>query len=505
MNRQVNRLGDLMEQLGGGCPLEGGGPRISDVHLDSRRVGVGNLFCALPGNRDDGARFVADAASRGAVAVLTPHELDLRTVTYDMPGLHMDQWVHPDARRVAGRAAALVHGEPCRDLAVAGITGTNGKTTTAHILGQLLERAGLTPAVLGTAGHTIAGGRRIDTNHTTPDAPDLQRLFRMHRDGGGRTVVMEVSSHALSQERTTGVEFEVAIFTNLTREHLDYHGDMERYVRAKTRLFEQLGSGSAAVINIDDPAWGVMATAARRGGARIVTYSTRSRADLCVSRLRTEPEGSYFVLSGMGIEWTETVLPLRGRYNVENALAACAAALVMGASPSAIADGLATTSAAPGRLERIPTGKRGFELYVDYAHSPDALERVLAVLREGLRGKLIVVFGCGGDRDSGKRPEMGRIAGAGADVAIVTSDNPRSEDPEVIIAEVVEGVREAASRGSVECIVQRDRELAIQRAIELATAGDVVLVAGKGHETSQVIGEEVISFDDRRVAQEALS
>ncbi len=501
----MKRLGDLMEQLGGGCPPEGGGPRISDVHLDSRRVGVGNLFCALPGNRDDGARFVADAASRGAVAVLTPHELDLRTVTYDMPGLHMDQWVHPDARRIAGRAAALVHDEPCRELSVAGITGTNGKTTTAHILGHILDRAGMDTAVLGTAGHRLAGGRVLKASHTTPDAPELQRLFRMHRDAGGKTVVMEVSSHALSQERTACVEFEVAVFTNLTREHLDYHGDMDRYVRAKTRLFEQLGSDSTAVINIDDPAWGVMATAARRGGARIVTYSTRSRADLSVSGLRTGPAGSHFVLSGMGIEWTETVFPLRGRYNVENALAASAAALVMGASPSAIADGLATTSSAPGRLERIPTGDRGFELFIDYAHSPDALERVMNVLRDGLRGRLIVVFGCGGDRDAGKRPEMGRIAAGLADVAIVTSDNPRSEDPEAIIADVLVGVREGAGGSSCECIVQSDRERAIRRAIELATAGDIVLVAGKGHETGQIIGAEVVAFDDRCVAQEALS
>ena len=317
---------------------------------------------------------------------------------------------------------------------------------------------------------------------------------------------MEVSSHALVQERTAGVELAVGVFTNLSREHLDYHGDMESYERAKRLLFERLGSGATAVLNADDPAWVGMAEAARHQRARIVTFSTRSRADLRAARLRTTPEGSLLSLDGMGFTSTELRLPLRGEYNVENALAAAAAALVMGAGPSAVVEGLATTSAAPGRLEPVPTGGRGFELYVDYAHSPAALERVLRLLREELHGRprtgrLILVFGCGGDRDRGKRPAMGRIAAGLADLCVVTSDNPRSEDPRAIVDDILAGMRGAGHP----VIVELERRRAIRHAVGLAREGDVVLLAGKGHETHQTIGREVVAFDDRAVAEEALA
>ncbi|MCP3916308.1 MAG: UDP-N-acetylmuramoyl-L-alanyl-D-glutamate--2,6-diaminopimelate ligase [bacterium] len=511
------RLADLVRRLGGRCELPDAGPTIWDVHLDSRRVGVGDLFVALPGASADGAGFVSDAVARGAVAVLAPSELDLRGVPVELPGLDVVQWVHPDARRAAGLAAAAVCGEPAQHLAVCGITGTNGKTTTAHILGHLLEHSGRAPAVLGTAGHRLSGGRALEASHTTPDAPELHRLFRLHRLSGGDCVVMEASSHALLQERTAGIDFTVAVFTNLTRDHLDYHGDMPSYVRAKARLFEQLGPYSAAVLNADDPMWETMAEAAREQGARVVTYSTRSDSDLRAARLSTDLQGSRFVLDGMGIFSKEMRLPLRGRYNVENALAAAAAARLMGASPSDVSEGLATTSAAPGRLEPIPTGSRGFELYVDYAHTPDALERVLVALREDLdareadgdpsaasqnRGRLIVVFGCGGDRDAGKRPEMGHVATRLADVAIVTSDNPRGEAPERIVAQILDGVEPGAP---AEPLIEVDRRRAIQRAVEVALPGDVVLVAGKGHERGQVIQGCVVAFDDRVVAKEVLS
>jgi len=500
----VISLRELVDRLGGVCALPTRDVAVRGVQLDSRRVRTGDLFAALPGTQDDGGRYVADAVQRGAVAVLTPHELDLRAVNLSMPGLDdVCHWVHPAPRRVAGLAAALVHGEPARRLRLAGITGTNGKTTTAHILGHLLSVAGLAPAVLGTAGHRLAGGRALEASHTTPAAPDLQRLFALHVEGGGATCVMEVSSHALAQERTAGVDFDVAVFTNLTREHLDYHGDMQAYAQAKARLFSGLRPGAAAVLNLDDPAAPVMRSAAEAAGARVVTYSARQAADLSASRLRTDLVGSRLNLDGMGISTTELRLPLRGRYNVENALAAAVAARLMGAGPSTIVEGLAPTSAAPGRLEPIHTGGRGFAVYVDYAHTPDALGRVLRALGEDLKGsggRLIVVFGCGGDRDRGKRPEMGGVASRLADVAVVTSDNPRTEDPERIVRDVLAGMTDGA-----QLVVEVDRRRAIERAVGLAREGDVVLVAGKGHETDQLVGDVVLPFDDRLVAQEVLT
>ncbi len=499
-------LSDLVQKLGGSCSIAEAGASINDVKIDSRQVGVGDLFAALPGKTVDGSRYIAEAAARGAVAVLTPHELDLRTVNLDMPGLYMAQWTHPGARKIVGSAAALVHGEPARGLRIAGVTGPNGKTTTAHILGHLLDYAGMRPAVLGTAGNRLSDGVVRNSRYTTPDATELQRLFRQHREGGGETLVMEVSSHALVQDRTAGLDFGIGIFTNLTREHLDYHGDMGRYAQAKAKLFSQLGPHSAAVLNIDDPAWAAMARAAQEAGARVVTYSVRSRADLSAAQLRTGLGGTSFALDGMGIKSTELNLSLRGRYNVENALAAGAAALLMGASPSAVVEGLATTPCAPGRLEVIPTGERGFHVYVDYAHSPDALERVLKGLRHDLDeaaqgGRLIALFGCGGDRDPGKRPLMGQVVGNLADVAVVTSDNPRSEDPDEIAAAILGGMKSSRAKQ----VIEIDRKSAIEAAIGMARPGDVVLVAGKGHETRQVIGDEVVVFDDRMVAREVLA
>ena len=523
------RLDELVRRLGGSLEPEGsparrpasapgagatfarGGPEVRDVALDSRRVRCGDLFVAVPGARDDGLRHVPEALSRGAVAVLTPPGAALFPARAAVPGLEVAHWVHPDPLRACARAAAIVHGDPARGLVLAAVTGTNGKTTTVHVLGHLLRRAGLEPAVLGTAGHRLAGNQHLGASHTTPDAPELARLLRRHADAGGRSLAMEVSSHALEQQRTAGLDFDVAVFTNLTREHLDYHGDMHRYARAKARLFEGLRPGAAAVINVDDPAWRTMSAAAEGARARVVTYSTRHEADLRASRPSTDPAGTRFELDGMGIFSTDLRLPLRGRYNVENALAAAAAARLMGASPSEILEGLATTSSAPGRLEPIPSGARGFAVFVDYAHSPDALERVLVTARElvaghGATGRLIVVFGCGGDRDRGKRAPMGRAAAELADVAVVTSDNPRGEDPAAIADAVLAGFSEherAGARGA-EVRVELDRRRAIALALSLARSGDVVLVAGKGHEATQEIGGERLPFDDRAVVREVL-
>ncbi|MFN0242385.1 MAG: UDP-N-acetylmuramoyl-L-alanyl-D-glutamate--2,6-diaminopimelate ligase [Planctomycetota bacterium] len=487
--------------MGGSCsPARGDGPKITGVHLDSRLAGAGDLFAALPGTRDDGARFARDAAERGASAVLTPRALDLPSTGVSVPA----QWVHPDARRVAGVAAMRVYGEPARDMFVVGITGTNGKTTTAHLTGQLLRRAGRRPAVLGTAGNRLADDVLRPTGHTTPDAPQLQRLLRDHRELGGDCVAMETSSHALDQQRTAGLAFDVGVFTNLTRDHLDYHHDLEGYAAAKEQLFANLRPGGSAVLNADDPTSDRFAKFAERHGARVFKYSARLRGDLCASQLSTDLSGSRFVLSGMGISRTKVAIPLIGRFNVENALAAAAAALLSGASPSSVLEGLASASSAPGRLEAVDMGDVPFRVLVDYAHTEAALENVCRVLRQSLshaktrRGRLIVVFGCGGDRDTGKRAPMGRAVNEFADIAIVTSDNPRSEDPAAIAAAIEAGMQPQQA----ERVVELDRRRAIQIAIERAAPGDVVLIAGKGHETTQTIGSAVLAFDDREVAAE---
>jgi len=516
------RLVELVERLGGSLsPASlGTGPEIAGVRLDSRQVGAGELFAALPGRRDEGASHALEALRRGAAAILTPRKLMLG----DRP---LVQWVHPEARRVAGAAAALVSGAPAEALFMVGITGTNGKTTTAHLAGQLLRAAGRKPAVLGTAGNRLADGTLVAATHTTPDAPALQALLVRHREMGGDAVAMEVSSHALDQERTAGTRFDVAVFTNLTRDHLDYHVDLERYCEAKQRLFAQLKPGGAAVLHADDPASERMARVARGVGARVFTFSARSHGDLCASHVQTGLRGTQLFLHGMGISRTRLWLPLAGRYNVENALGALAAALLAGGNPARLLEGLATATSAPGRLEAVPND-RGIAVLVDYAHSEAALENVCRVVRSSLvreraavgstvpapplapragaraeaasEGRLIVVFGCGGDRDQGKRGPMGRVVNQLADVAVVTSDNPRSEDPERIIADIVTGMEPAQA----ERLVEPDRRAAIARAVALAAPGDVVLIAGKGHETTQTIGTRVHPFDDRAVAAEIL-
>jgi len=499
-------LANLVELIGG--ELRSSDPAaaqrpVTGVQLDSRRISSGDVFATLSPNSIDAARFVVDAQDRGAVAVLTPLEFDRRTVTLPV-------WSHAEPRQAVGLAAALLHGEPGSALRTCAITGTNGKTTTAHLMGQVLRKAGLAPAIIGTTGYQLADGF-VEASHTTPDAPRLQSLLARHLEAGGRSAVLEVSSHALVQERTAGLPFDVAVFTNLSREHLDYHGDMQRYADAKALLFSQLGTSSTAVVNADDPASEIMVQAALGAGARVVTFSSRSRADLRAGQLSTDLQGSRFVLEGMGIDASALRSPLRGRYNVENALAAAAASRVLGASPVDVLTGLATTSPAPGRLEPVPTGERGFSLFVDFAHSPDALQHVLSCLREGLevqsergqrRGRLILVFGCGGERDAGKRPIMGRVAAEFADVAIVTSDNPRGEDPDQILDEILSGMPRPAAR--FEHIVEGDRRCAIKRAVEVARPGDVVLLAGKGHESTQSVGDRVLAFDDREVAMEVL-
>ncbi len=535
------RLTELARILGGSLSsVRDDGPQITGVQLDSRRVGPGDLFSALAGTRDDGRRYVDEALRRGASAVLTADA----QLAAGLPGV--PAWLHPQARRATGEAAHRVLGEPARRLFVAAVTGTNGKTTTAHLTAQLLAAGGLRSGVLGTAGNRLADGRLEPATHTTPDATELARILARHVELGGQAIAMEASSHALDQERLAGLKVQAAQFTNLTRDHLDYHGDMESYFRAKARLFESLEPGAFAILNAADPALARLATLAEERGAQVVRYrvtsnSAGSQGDLHASSLVTDDSGTRLVLHGMGISRCEVRVPLTGRFNIENALCASACALLSGASPAAIVAGLATVSPAPGRLERVFDPRGGRLVYVDYAHTEDALANVCRALRESLAnraqqpldtpfanphkstrstpsdrasgtgtrgtdhaasgGRLIVVFGCGGDRDRGKRAPMGRVVNELADIAVLTSDNPRSEDPERIIAEVLAGMVPARA----ERFVAVDRRDAIRQALACARKGDIVLIAGKGHESTQTTGNTVMDFDDRKVAAELLA
>jgi UDP-N-acetylmuramoyl-L-alanyl-D-glutamate--2,6-diaminopimelate ligase len=434
---------------------------IDDLAYDTRDVRPGSLFFCVPGARADGHDFAAEAVAKGAVALVVERPL----------GLDVPQLVVPDARRAMAVAADEVFGWPTEELQVAGVTGTNGKTTTAFLLYSIFAAAGRRPGLLGTIESRV-GGERRPAIRTTPEAIDLQRAFREMLDAGDRSCAMEATSHGSELGRLDRVRFAALVFTNLSQDHLDFHGTMERYFEAKRRLF--LEGRPPAVINVGDP-WG------RRLAA--------DRPDALTFGFADDAEIGPDVLA-------EVDLKLRGRFNVENALGALTASRLLGIDDDAIARGLEAVRGVPGRFESVAEGQP-FEVIVDYSHKPDALESVLRTARDLTGGRVICVFGCGGDRDRGKRPLMGRIASELADVAILTSDNPRSEDPLAIIDEVLAGVT-----GEIE--VEPDRAVAITRAISEAGDGDAVLIAGKGHEQGQELADRTVPFDDREVARDAL-
>jgi UDP-N-acetylmuramoyl-L-alanyl-D-glutamate--2,6-diaminopimelate ligase len=488
------RLSDLASALPhqrGGPP---GDPDVLTVTHDSRRVTPGALFAAFPGLKADGRTFIPDAAARGAVAALgLPPEPPRLSVPY----LEVE-----NPRRCGGLLAARLAGNPSGRLVMVGVTGTSGKTTTTSLIDRILATKHPRRGFFGTLGYQGIPTTGTPGSHTTPEATDLQPMLAALAADGGTAVSMECSSHAMTLERVAGCAFDAAVFLNLSRDHLDFHGDMERYFEAKTRLFSLLKPAGKAVVNLADP-WGRRLLTLVPGPSRFA-FSLEGHAAAEV-RGRAVPSPSGILLEATIASTDERLeirSPLLGRPNAENLLAAAAAALALGFPPADVVRTLAAVDRVPGRLETVPNG-RGLTVLVDYAHKPAALEGVLRTVREmavAAGGRVIVVFGCGGDRDRGKRPEMGRIAATLADEVIVTSDNPRSEAPEAILQEILAGVR-AAGRTAAGLV---DRREAIAEALKRARPKDVVLIAGKGHETVQVFDGHEEPFDDRLVARELL-
>ena len=452
---------------------------VRDLAYDARSVDDGALFFCVPGQRVDGHDFAAEAVARGAVALVVERPLELT----------VPQLVVPDSRAAMAVAADAFFGEPTSELAVAGVTGTSGKTTTAFLLYAVLAAAGRRPGLLGTVETRVNGERRPATR-TTAEAIDLQRLFREMLDAGDRSCAMEATSHGSALKRLDRVRFAALAFTNLSQDHLDFHRDLEDYFDAKRRLFVGDDAPPAAV-NIGDAHGRRLAEELRGRHTPLITFGFADDAEI-------RPEGLDF--SGPVTTLTAGGIPLRtrlrGRFNVENVLATVAVARLLEIADDAVATGVGSIGGVPGRFETVDEGQP-FTVVVDYAHKPGALENVLRTARGLTAGRVICVFGCGGDRDHGKRPQMGRIATELADVAIVTSDNPRSEDPQAIIDEVLAG-----TVGEPE--VEPERRAAIEKAVELAEPGDVVVIAGKGHEPGQEIAGRITPFDDRDVARDAL-
>jgi len=461
-------------------PHAQGDPEVTSLAYDGRSVQPGALFFCVRGFTRDGHDFAPGAIADGAVALVVDHSLGL-----GVPEVQVD-----DVRAAMAPVAARFHGDPSARLDVVGITGTSGKTTTSFLVRELLEGAGRRTALLGTVKSVVAG-REGTLARTTPEAVDLQAAFAEMADGGDLACAMEVSSHALELHRADAIHWAVAVFTNLSQDHLDFHPTMEEYFLAKRRLFE--AGPRVGIVNVDD-AWGARLAAEMD----VTTVSVEGDADVRAVDVRPGLDGTDFAVVDRDGSRLDLRSPLRGRFNVANAVAAVAVARALGVADDVIAGALRTAAPVPGRLQPVEEDQ-GFAVLVDYAHKPGALESVLDAARDLTRGRVIVVFGAGGDRDRGKRPIMGEVAGRLADEVVITSDNPRSEDPDAIVAEIVAGV------GREDVRVEPDRRAAIELAVSLARDGDVLLVAGKGHEQGQELaGGRKVPFDDVAVAREAL-
>ena len=466
-------------------PVTGIGSRSSEVL-------PGDVFVAVKGATSDGHDYVSEAVYRGAVAVVTERRL---------PGLGVCGALVKDSREALANAAGVLYGHPSRSFEIVGVTGTNGKTTVCHLLNSVWERCGHMPGMIGTV-ETICGSVREEASMTTPEAVELERIFSLMLGEGAEKVSMEVSSHAINEKRVAACEFDAAVFTNLTRDHLDYHGDIRRYAETKKKLFTELLERSTkknkfAIVNIDDP-FGVEIAASSAG--EVVSYSTvNPSAEVFAEKFSFGGDGVKAVLR---TPWGKLDVSsnLIGEYNLSNILAAATAALCLGSPADKVAAALSSLVAVPGRIERIGHKDGAIDVFVDYAHTADALEKVIGAVRSLCRGRMFVVFGCGGGRDRGKRAEMGRVASLNADIAVLTSDNPRDENPESILDDIEAGM----VPGGCEALKITDRKDAIRHAVLSASPGDFVLIAGKGHEKYQSIAGENLPFDDRQCAAEFL-
>lgn len=495
------RLGEV-EEAAGDLDQE-----VNGLTYDSREARAGRVFFAIPGDKADGHDFIGGAVKNGASACV-----------YSRPG----PWPHAaamirvrDVRRAMGLWAAEFYGRPSGKLKLIGITGTNGKTTMSYLVESVLEAGGFTVGVIGTINYRYRG-KQVPSHHTTPESVDLERLLSEMVQTGVNAVGMEVSSHALVQERVRGLDFDVGVFTNLSRDHLDYHRDMDDYFHAKSRLFSDYLQQSrkthkAAVIYGDDARGGELTALARGVGLEVWSYGESSARDVYPLEVEKDLNGLRGTLHARGTT-LKFDSALVGRANLQNILGAVAVGLALGMDANAVAQGIGRLRAVPGRLEKV-ANDRGITIMVDYAHTPDALEKVLGAVRPLTRGRLIAVFGCGGDRDRGKRPLMGEIAARLSDVAVITSDNPRTEEPGAILDQVEAGVKKLNLKKLTQeqlknesgYIVEADRRAAIGIALGCAIAGDAVLIAGKGHEDYQILGTTKIHFDDREVAREELA
>jgi UDP-N-acetylmuramoyl-L-alanyl-D-glutamate--2,6-diaminopimelate ligase len=475
------RLEELVAEVPGARVVGDASVEIADLAYDSRKVEPGTLFFCVVGEKVDGHEFGARAVEEGAAALVVERELT---------DLEVAQVVVPDSRAAMAPLAARFWEDPTARLQVVGVTGTNGKTTTAFLVREILLAADVYCGLLGTVKQVV-GGVEKEVVRTTPEALDLQKTFRQMLDGGDEACAMEVSSHALTLHRADAIHFEVAVFTNLTQDHLDFHADMEDYFLAKRKLFE--AGPEVAIVNVDDPYGQRLAEE-----FECLTFSAEGApADYSASEIEFDASGASFSVGGMRLR---TGLP--GHFNVANALGAFAVAEAMGVGSEIAVAGLARAARVPGRFEPIDEGQ-GFSVLVDYAHTPDSLENVLRAARRLTKGRLISVFGAGGDRDRDKRPKMGRAGADLSDLAVITSDNPRSEDPEAIVAEVAGGAEGASGSADLEIVV--DRREAIALALGRAEPGDTVVIAGKGHEQGQEFESgRKIPFDDREVAREEL-
>jgi UDP-N-acetylmuramoyl-L-alanyl-D-glutamate--2,6-diaminopimelate ligase len=482
-------LSKLIEAI---TPLDVAGDaqvEIKGITYDSRQVKPGWLFVAIPGANADGAAYISDALSNGAAAILSEHQID--------PGHGIVHIQVSRARSALADLANTFYGNLSEQMKVIGVTGTNGKTTTCYMIRHILDDGGFVSGLLGTVAYEI-GGRSIPASRTTPEASDTHAMFHQMRTSGCDSVVMEVSSHAIAMERVRGIDFSIGVFTNLTHDHLDFHKDMNSYFDTKANLFESLDAGKkhTAVINIDDP-WGRRLVEERKLDVEIVPFGFGEEAVIRAHNIEPDADGTRFRVD---TPWGKGRVHIRmaGRHNVHNALAALAVGGLCGIDLKRMVQSLETLETVPGRMEPVPN-RRGRKIFVDYAHTDDALENVLTTLREICRERLIVVFGCGGNRDRGKREKMGRAACELADYSIVTSDNPRREDPGAIAGDIIKGFDDT---GRFEVVL--DRREAIETGIAMMNRKDMLLIAGKGHETYQEIDGTIVPFDDREVVREIL-